>query len=235
LSDKKLILVGSRANLADILYTARDVGYEVIGILDKHYYGTVEKMGDIPVIGSEEELLDPNCQWRQFDFFLANFWDGSQDMSGKGQDGGALRQQRIAILESSGVNVVNLIHPLAVFFHALDTITIGKGNLILGHARFLSHITIGNYSVIDWDCNIGTNSYIGNNVIVGAASTTGHVQIGDNSRIGVGCILIPRKKKLLSIGENSIVHIGTTVTKDVPPNSVYTIYNKIQKRINIKG
>jgi acetyltransferase-like isoleucine patch superfamily enzyme len=230
-STKKLILVGSRANLTDIVYTARDLGYEVIGILDKHYWGNTNSIDNVPLIGSEEELLSPGCKWKDYSFFLANWWDGSQDLSGQGNNGGELRKQRIDILETSGVEVINLIHPTAVFFHKFDTVKIGKGNLILGHAKFTSHISIGNYSVIDWDCNIGTGTSIGDNVIVGATTTTAHVIIDDHVRIGVGSILIPKKNPTLTIGKNSIVYIGSTVLENVPADSVYNMYNKIRSRI----
>ena len=57
---KKLILVGSRNNLSDIIEAAKDSGYHIIGILDKHYWGNTEKINGISVIGSEDELLDPS-------------------------------------------------------------------------------------------------------------------------------------------------------------------------------
>lgn len=231
MTDKKLILVGSRTNLTDIVYTAQDLGYEILGILDRHYWGNTDIIDGVPVIGSELELLNPDCPWLKHNFFLAGWWDGSQDLSGQGRDGGQLRQERIGILEQSGAPVVNLIHPTATFFHRFDTVTMGRGNLILGHAKFTSHIRIGNYSVIDWDCNIGTGTTIGNNVIVGATTTTAHVDIKDNSRIGVGCILIPRKTNTMTIGPNSVTYIGSTVTVTVPPNSVYTMHGRTRKRI----
>lgn len=234
MQSKKLILVGSRQNLTDIIYTARDTGYEVIGILDKHYFGNTETIDGIPVIGSEDELLDENSHWRAHSFFPANWWDGTQDLSGQGQDGGQLRQQRIELLEKSKVEVINLIHPTATFFHKFDTVTIGRGNLILGHAKFTSHISIGNYNVIDWDCNIGTGTTITNNVIVGATTTTAHVSLLDNTRIGVGCILIPRKSDHMTIGPNSVVYIGSTCTVSVPPNSVFTMHGRTRQRIKNK-
>ena len=229
--NKKLILVGSRRNLTDITYTAKDLGYEIIGILDKHYFGNTDVIDGVPVIGSEDELLNLDSHWRDYSFFPANWWDGSQDLTGQGQDGGQLRQQRISLLEKSGVGVVNLIHPTATFFHRFDTVTIGRGNLILGDAKFGSHISIGDYNVIDWLSGIGIGTTIGNNVIVGASVRTAHVNILDNSRIGAGCILIPRKKDVMTVGPNSVVYIGSTCTVDVPPNSVYTMHNRVKKRI----
>jgi len=232
--NKKLILVGSRKNLSDIVYTAKDLDYEIVGILDRHYWGNTAYIDSIPVIGSEDELKSPNNRWQNYSFFLANWWDGSQDLSGKGQDGGQLRQQRADLLDESGVNVVNLIHPTSQFFHGTDTLNLGKGILILGHAKFTSNIVIGDYSVIDWDCNIGTETVIGRNVIVGATTTTAHAMINDNCRIGVGCIILPRKKPTTTIGKNSIVYVNSCVLKDVPDNSIYTMHGKILPRIKNK-
>jgi len=230
-TSKKLVLVGSRWNLSDIVFTARDLGYEILGILDHHYWGNTDYIDGIPVIGDERDLMNPDCVWRQYDFFLADWWDGSQDIAGTGNTGEELRQTRIQLLESSQVNVVNLIHPSAQFFHGRDSVSIGHGVLILGGTIFISRITIGNYSAIDWRSNIGTDTVIGNNVIVGAASTLAHVTIKDNCRIGVGCILMARKKKQLEIGANSIVYIGSTVTTNVPDNSVYTMHDRVCRRI----
>lgn len=231
---KKLLLVGSRKNLSDIVYTASDNGYTVTGILDKHYFGNTPHIDGIPVIGSEQDLLDPTKNWDDFVFFPANWWDGSQDLSGNGKDGGALRQQRLDILDQSKVNVINLIHPTAQFFHGTSTLKLGKGIMILGHAKFTSHITIKDYSIVDWDCNIGTETVIGRNVIVGATTTTAHTVIGDNSRIGVGCIILPRKKPTTVIGANSVVYVNSCVLKDVPENSVHTMHGKILHRVKNK-
>ena len=228
---KPLILVGSRNNITDVVYTAQDCGYEIVGILDSHYWGNTESIDGVPVIGSEQEILDSDCKWNSCDFFLADWWDGSQDLSGQGQDGGALRQKRIQLLEDARVNVINLIHPTAEFFHRFDTVKMGKGNLILGHSIFISHITIGNYSVVDWRCNIGTGTQIGNNVIVGATTTTAHTIIGDNVRIGVGCICLNRKKDYTIIGANSIIYVGSLVIQDIPENSVYTMHGRMKSRI----
>ena len=228
---KKLLLVGSRKNLSDIVYTAKDLGYTITGILDKHYWGNTDFIDGVPVVGSEEELLSSNHKWHDHVFFLANWWDGSQDLSGNGLDGGALRQQRIKLLDQANVTVVNLIHPTAVFFHNQDTVSLGKGILILGHAKFTSHIQIGDYSVIDWDCNIGTETKIGRNVIVGATTTTAHALIGDNVRIGVGCIILPRKHDFTSIGDNSVVYVNSCVITDVPADSVYTMHDKVKRRV----
>ncbi len=227
---KDLILVGSRTNLTDITYTAEELGYNILGILDKHYYKNTETIDNVPVIGSEDELLEADNRWKNCSFFLADWWDGKQDLSGNKLDGSALRQERIKILEQAQVDIPNLIHPTAKFFHKFDTVRLGKGILILGHAKFTSHIQIGNYSVIDWDCNIGTRTTVGNNTIIGATTTTANAVIGDNVRLGVGCIVLPRESTYTTIGNNAIVYVNSCVISDVPADSVYTMHGKTLKR-----
>lgn len=230
-NQKKLILVGSRTNLGDITCTAGELGYEIVGILDKHYWGNTEQICDIPVIGSEDELLDPDSKWNNYEFFPADWWDGKQDMSGRQMDGGAIRKRRVDLLDQAKVKVATLIHPAAYFFYGKKNLNIGRGVLILGVSSIAEDASIGDYSVIDWTVNVGLKCTVGRNVIVGARTTMGHVNLGNNARIGIGSILIPVKKPILNIGENSIVFLGSTVYRDVPPNSIYTMHGKIRNRI----
>lgn len=228
---KKLILVGSRNNIEDILLVAQLNGYEVEGILDSHYWGNKNDIGGVPVIGSEHELLSVDCQWRDRDFFLASWWTGEQDLSGQGHDGGFLRQQRIRILESSGVNVANLIHPDAKFFYGRDRIRLGHGVLILGGTTFATDTEIGDYCVIDWRAAIASHVTLGTNVIVGSCCTVAHAHVGDNSRLGVGSICVPTKRPTVTIGHDSVVYVGSIVLDDVPPDSVYTMHHRTRSRV----
>ena len=228
---KKLILVGSRTNLSDIITAAEDCGYKIIGILDKHYWGNTEKICGIPVIGSEEELLDPNSKWRKYNFFPANWWDGKQAI-GDVFDADQLRRERIDLLDKSGVNVVNLIMNSRVdWIHNKRDFTIGKGVLILAGAKIGEHVSIGDYSILDWDVKLSAFNKIGRNSTIGYDTLLAHTDIGDNVRIGVRCVLIPsRKKRVLTVGNNAIVYIGSLVLDDVPEDSVYTMHGRTRKR-----
>lgn len=228
---KKLILVGSRQNLDDIVTASKVCGYKIIGILDKHYYGNTDSICDIPVIGSEEELLDPKNRWRKYCFFPANWWDGKQAISKQEYDGDTLRKQRLDLLDRAGVNVVNLVmDPYVHWLHFRKNFTIGKGVLILAGASIGSNVSIGDYSVIDWDVSL-LDTTVGRNSIIGATSALAHVKVCDNVRIGVRCTVIPsRKKDLLTVGNDAIVYINSLVLDDVPEASVYTMYGQTRKR-----
>jgi bifunctional N-acetylglucosamine-1-phosphate-uridyltransferase/glucosamine-1-phosphate-acetyltransferase GlmU-like protein len=228
---KKLILVGSRNNLWDIIDAAAESGYHIIGILDSHFYGNTTEICGIPVIGSEQELLDVNSKWRKFNFFPANWWDGKQAL-GKGvYDGERLRKERIDLLDRSGVKVVNLINERKIhWFNHKRNLKLGKGILMLSNARVGADVTIGDYSVIDWDSGLSFTT-VGRNSVIGVDSILAHCAIGDDVRIGVRSVLIPsRAKRVLSVGDRAIVYIGSTVLDDVAADSVYTMHGKTRAR-----
>lgn len=228
---KKLILVGSRNNLWDIIDAAEESGYHIIGILDSHFYGNTKDICGIPIIGSERELLNPNSKWRKYNFFPANWWDGKQAIGKGTYDGEKLRQERIDLLDRSGVNVVNLINDKKIhWFNHKRNLKLGKGILMLSNVRVGANVTIGDYSVIDWDAGLADTT-VGRNSIIGVDCILAHCAIGDNVRIGVRSVLIPsRRKHVLTVGDNAIVYIGSTVLDDVVPNSVYTMHGKTMMR-----
>ena len=111
---RPLIFVGSRQciSLLESIAILNDI--EVVGIIDHHYYGNKEEINGIPIIGDERWLLQDNTQAKQWirtcDFFPANYWDGQQ-YNNQGPNLQKLRQDRINLLDQSGVSVINLIHP----------------------------------------------------------------------------------------------------------------------------
>ena len=229
---KKLILVGARQNLDDIIFNAEALDYEIVGILDHYRFGHVEAIKDIPIIGSENQLLEKNI-WQDAEFFLSSWWDGDQFNGTQPLDDEQVRRDRIDILDRSGVTVPNLIHPhWCQFGYGMSTIKLGRGILALPGSQFSREISIGDYSVIDWRCGIGPDTHIKRNVILGANTVSAHVVIEDGARIGVSCTLVPARHGAthLTVGENSIVYIGSTVLEDVPANSVYTMHDRIVRR-----
>lgn len=225
---KKLILVGSRTNLADIIVTAEESGYRIIGILDKHYWGNTDSICGIPVIGSEDELLDPTSKWRKYNFFPANWWDGKQ--AAHGFDADKLRQDRIKLLDDTGVRVVNLISRGVHWFHGRKNIKLGKGILILANSSISGNTEIGDYSVVDWEVKL-VNTKLGRNTIVGVDSILAHADVGNNVRIGVRSVVLSRKKLTVKIGDGSILFVNSLTLEDLPENTVQTMHGQRRKRI----
>ncbi len=99
------------------------------------------------------------------------------------------------------------------------------------------HCHLGNfvYANFNLTCVDDTHIYIGDHTLLGpnvVLATAGHpiqpslrekgyqfnkpIHIGKNCWLGAGVIVLPG----VSIGDNSVIGAGSTVTKDIPPNVV---------------
>ena len=233
---KQLILVGVRASLKEVIDIATACGYTVIGILDQYYYGNTLEKNNIPIIGSELELLDSNNtraqHWLKYcDFFCSSWWDGNQYINRGGLDDEKVRLERIQLLDQVQANLATLIHP-DVRFLDRATFVADKGVLICGAVVINSDVKIGRHSVVDWGAGIG-DVELGVNCITGVRSVLSHCNIHDNARIGVLGLVVGSKKdwSRAEVGSGSVLHAGATLTRDLPDNHVCTTHGRILARL----
>lgn len=233
---KQLILVGVRENLIDVIDIAVACGYTVIGILDQYYYGNTLEKNNIPIIGSELELLDSTNSRAQHwlhhcEFFCSSWWDGSQYFNRGGLDNEKVRQERIQLLYQVQAKIANLIHPSVAITHS-NTFTVGKGVLICANVRINDNVTIGDHSAIDWGAAVGETE-LGKNCIIGVRSVLSNCNIHDNVRIGVLGVVIGSKKdwSRVEVGTGSILHVGAVLVRDLPDNHVCTTHGRILSRL----
>jgi acetyltransferase-like isoleucine patch superfamily enzyme len=242
LTSRPLIFVGSRQKLVRLAVVADLNGIEIKGILDHHYYGNTDQICQIPIIGDERWLLDKTNslaqEWkRDCDFFIANWNDGSQGLDGI--DLGELRKQRIDLLELSGVNVINLIHPDS----KIRDIDSKYANIKLGRGIFIDddcwidgtdNVEIGDYNVISTGCTITHDVKLGKNVMVAPEVFLYGCEVGDNTYFGMFSRINYHKYRSItsiSIGTNCTIWTGAEVTKSIPDNSIYTDAKRIFKKI----
>lgn len=234
---KPIIFVGARMALDMIQNVVEDSGYKVIGVLDKYYYGNTKSIKGIPVIGSEDWLLDfdnkQSQKWlKKYDFALTSWWDGRQFLN-NGLDSEALRQQRAKILESSGARCPSIVHPSVKFRGRKEKVQIGNGTIIEADCTFGPNISIGNFCYIDWGVSMYTNVHLHNNVIVGAKANLGEVTVSDNCRIGVASLTAPigiKQNDHIVVGKNAVVWMGCHAYKNIPDDHIWTKGDKILSR-----
>lgn len=94
------------------------------------------------------------------------------------------------------------------------SIMIGKeGDTVIGDNNLIM-----NYVNIGHNVSIGSNNEIGVGAILG-----GHCSIHNNTKIKLNCTV----RTFVSIGDNSLVGMGSNVVKDVPPSQ--TVYGNPAK------
>ena len=235
---RPLIFVGSRQTMLELACIAELNDIEVVGILDHHYL-TEGNVSGIPVIGDERWLLDQDNIMAQHwlktcDFFPANWHNGEMRRPGK-LSIPDLRLERIRILEESGANVINLIHPdssIRGIGSKYSSYAIGKGVLI--HAKVyhgVDKISIGDYCAFMNGNTTVHDVHLGKNVLVAPDTHLVNCTIGDNSYIGMRSFMNPFKRKgLITVGENVTIWVGSDVKKDVPDNSFHTSEGRIMKK-----
>lgn len=228
--ERELVLVGCRGNFVNILQVTYALGIKIHGILDK-YYPVGHTVDDIPVIGSEDILLESTAEAEDFkkryDFFPGSFWAGEQNLQQHGLDNGQVRLDRLKLLDESGVNVINLISPSVLRFPSYKPgykLNIGRGVYIGEWVGVAHHVNIGDYCYIDNLSAIHSHVTLGRNVLVGIRSTLAHADIGNNVRVGLNCTVaggLGNNRTGLTIGAGSTIWNGSNVMKDVPEDSMY--------------
>ena len=114
------------------------------------------------------------------------------------------------------LRVGSIIRKLLFYLPQLSTLYIGPQSKNVGGGFFLHH----GFSTIIVAQKIGKNTWINQQVTIGYSNSHkngyGCPVIGDNVTISAGAVVVGN----ITIGDNVRIGANTTVTKDVPPNSV---------------
>lgn len=205
---KKIIIIGAGEQGRVILDYLREIeNYEVVGFLDDNREG---ETNGIPIIGKIN-----NAQYKiEFSYFVA-FGDN------------ALRKKIIEEIEKQRGKLETIIHPTAIIS---KSVLIGEGTSIGVGAIICNDSKIGRGVIIDTGVIIEHDNEIGNYVNISPGSKTmGGVKIRDYTWISGGVII----RENLNIGKNSVVGLGSIVTKNIPDNVVaYGVPAKVMRENN---
>lgn len=120
------------------------------------------------------------------------------------------KRQVLQRIRNYNLRFPNLIAPnvsSSSYVHYGQGIIVGSGSILT------THISIGDYVLINLACTIGHDVSIGNGVTISPGSKiSGCCVIDEYTDIGTGSIIIPG----IHIGKEAIVGAGTVVIKDVP-------------------
>lgn len=122
----------------------------------------------------------------------------------------AVREKLFTKLEKDGIEVATLIHPDV---YVPDTTVIGKG-VTIQMGNFIScNVKIEDYVYIQPHANISHNDVLKKGCMVsGFCNLAGGVTVGEFTYLGISSCY----KEGISIGDYTIVSMGSVVHKDVP-------------------
>jgi carbonic anhydrase/acetyltransferase-like protein (isoleucine patch superfamily) len=226
---KPVVFVGYKGDLSMFVEVCELRGIPVKGLLDKNFLHETE-IDDIPVLGSEDDLTGPLSHLvSECDFFISSGFTGIKNADDPEKSGDIIRLERIKMLEELGVTFATLIHPSAMVH---DTAIIHPGTYI----GFLVHVgrrvEVGKHSLVHFGSSIGHHSKLGENFLSGPrVAIGGHTHIGDNVYMGpLSYTYEGHWKSPVSIGNNSMIHVGVMCLTDVPENTTVGLHGKMFKR-----
>lgn len=117
-------------------------------------------------------------------------------------------------INNKNVQFPTLIHP-SVVIGDRNYVKIGIGCIICAYNVITTNVKIGNFVILNLSCTTGHDSIINDHAaFMPTCNISGEVEIGEGVYCGTGVKIINQT----SIGANTIVGAGATVTKPLPAN-----------------
>jgi len=197
-NDKPVVLIGAGGGSRDLLDVLLACGREVAGfVVDPQYAAPGSIVNGHPVLGG-------------FDW-LSRHVNTVEVICGVGAS-----EQRFRLIQRAvalGAVFCSAAHPSVIFTSKME---IGEGSCIAAGCILTSNVRIGNHVQINVGCTLSHDTILHDFVTLSpGVHVAGNVTLLTGCFVGIGANIIEKK----TIGAWSIVGAGSTITKDVPPNT----------------
>lgn len=219
-TDRPLVFLGSNIVMEKFSDLCEEFGIEILGIIDKDYWGNTDKICDIPVIGSEDNIEE----FKDYNFFCATNWLPMSDpVSQRDRE---KRFRLIDIIKNNNLNCISLVDPTA---RVSRSATVGKNVFIDAHVLIESKVQIGDFTSLYGRVQIGHNTIVKNNCVLQRdAGLAAKQTVEDNVFFGCG---VRALKTNVIFGENSFIHELVYIKRGTVPNEVVSFYDYNKKRV----
>ncbi|MEK5079736.1 NeuD/PglB/VioB family sugar acetyltransferase [Solibacillus sp. FSL W7-1436] len=120
-----------------------------------------------------------------------------------------------SIMENNG-NIPTLIHPSANISPSTE---IGKGVYIHANVTVWTKASIGDYSILSPNVVIAHHTKVGKACLISTLSSIGaSIELGNNVFVGMGSTIMTG---ISNIGDNTIIGAGAVLVKNAEQDSVY--------------
>lgn len=201
MAESKIIIVATGGLGREALWAARESreGWAVTGFLDDDDGVQGQSVCDVPVLGRVDD-------WHRFadHHFLVAI--------------GAPRSRQAVVrrmMETGNPRFGTVVHRSAALS---DYVSIGEGSLICANVSITTQIKIGRHVVVDRNSTIGHDTELGDFcTLAPLVACSGTVVAGPGAQIGTGACI----RQGLTLGQGCMIGMGSTLTKDVPANSLW--------------
>ena len=196
---KNLIIVGGGGFAKEVIWLARECGFNVVGVLDDAFECLGLKTSDVEIVGKVDAWL----KYQDCSFVVAI---GSPRTRGKVVDKmNALGKPDFATLIHPNVKMSNFVQ-------------IGEGVLICAGTILTVDIKVGSHVILNLNVTVGHESIIGDYVTVAPmVAVSGNVCLEDYTEVGTGASI----RQGLKLHRGSMLGMGSVLTKEIPQNTIF--------------
>lgn len=190
---RKLVVVGGGGFAKEIVWLARDCGYDVVGVLDDNIQAHAELVANAKIIG----VVDDWKEYTDVEFVIAI---------------GSPRTRKIVyekMVRLGSPRFAKLIHPTAI---VSPFVNIGEGTVICAGCIVTVDVVIGMHCIFNLNVTIGHDCAISSfTTIAPMVAVSGNVTMHDCVEVGTGASI----RQGLTLGRGSMLGMGGVLTKSI--------------------
>lgn len=181
--------------------TLNDENYQFKGFID--YKPSID---DIEACKKKLPVIDE-------DYFLSNIFPSDETLIFIGVGEPKLIEK--LSIKFKNYNFPNLIHDK--FIGDINSIDIGRGNIITAGCVFTVDIKIGSFNIFNLNVTLGHDTKIlDNNVFNPGCNVSGSVIVGSNNLFGTNSTILQQ----ISVENNNIIGASSLINKNVDSNKI---------------
>lgn len=221
---KPLIFLGTNWCLEKYIDVCNENNITIHGVIDTDYYGNTDNIGGVPVIDSEQGLIEKIELYRDFNFFCATNWAPAGPGDHKRTT--EKRHRQINLLDSLGVNVISLVDEKA---NVGSTSKIGRGCFVDAFALIEPYCILEDYVNIFAFVGLGHHTKVDRNSVIQRHCSIGAFQhFEENCFLGVA---VKALKTFAVFGKNTFIQESVYIRRGTVADEVVGIGGKNMSRV----
>ncbi len=190
---RKLVVVGGGGFAKEIVWLARDCGYDVVGVLDDNIQAHAELVANAKIIGGVDDWI----KFPDVEFIIAI---------------GAPRTRKAVyekMMHLGSPRFATLIHPTAAIS---SFVSIGEGSIVCAGCIITVDVEIGSHCIFNLNVTIGHDCVISSfTTIAPMVAVSGNVTMELGVEVGTGASI----RQGVTLGRGSMLGMGAVLTKSI--------------------